>query len=174
MAVEQSRVTGAIGGAGQGAAAGAAFGPAGMVGGAIIGGIGGMLSGGGEDDAMKLAQTQADLARMTQEENLRQMRLESTRVLGMTKGMIGASNLQFTGSSKDYYNALESNMLSQQSFERLRGELTQQILKRGGQAAASSIKSAGIQSAFSGLSSAVGAGAFGSYTKAGGYKGPGG
>lgn len=157
---ENSQYSGALGGAAQGAASGSAFGPWGAVAGGVLGGVSGFLSGGGEKEAMKLAEQQMDMVRLESQENLRRMRLEMSHELGQTKAGIGGSNLQFGGSSKDYYNAMESSFLSDTYYEKLKTSLNVRMIENQGQAMADRIEKGGLSSMLKGFTSA--AGAFGS------------
>jgi hypothetical protein len=155
MAVS-SKTTGAIGGAAQGAAAGSAFGPYGIAAGAIIGGIGGFLGGGGEDEAMKLAEKQANLIRQTSKENQRRMRLDLAQKMGWANAASYASNIQSTGSTRRYQRALESTGRTDMAWERERARLEAEIAMDMGQAAASQITSSSTASMIQGLTKAAG------------------
>ena len=173
---EQSQVTGAIGGAGKGAAAGAMVGgvPGAIVGG-ILGGIGGFLGGGGEKAAMELAKAQAEMADMETRENMRRQRFEMGQVVGRASGLVGASNLQMTGSSERYIGDLESQYLSDISWTKRQSNYEVAAIMKGGRAAADSIKRAGQASAIKGIGAAAtaGIGAFGSAKPVGGTVGGG-
>ena len=114
-----TRTSGALGGAAQGAATGAQFGgPWGAVIGGVIGAGLGALGGGGEDDVEKLAEIQKHFAELETEETVRRMRLQAEQELGYAKAAAYASNLQFTGSTRTYYNAMETEHRRQVAWER--------------------------------------------------------
>jgi len=153
---EQSRVTGAIGSGLSGAAAGSAFGPVGTVIGGALGVITGALAGGGEDDAVRLAEEQSKLIEFEGEQNLRRMEYAKKAAVGMSKGLVAASNLQYEYSPVSYVNKLESTYVSDMAFER--GAMVQRMkmARLGGEAAASTIKAAGINTLLQGATAAVG------------------
>lgn len=168
-----SRVSGTIGGAGQGAATGMTIGgPVGAGIGAVIGGVMGGLGGGGEKKAKRLAEHQAKIIRRTAEENERRATLEMEQVLGGTKAAIAANNILFTGSARNYHQQLESQLNVDIEWEATKARMEEKLALMGGQAAASQIQASGITSMVKGLGSAASAGAFGSYSKAGGYQSP--
>ena len=151
-----SRASGGLGGAAQGAAIGSKILPGwGTAIGAVAGGLLGAFSGGGESDAKKLAEEQARLIRKTGLENQRRAELEMEQVLGRTRAAIGASNLQFTGSSKSYYNELESQLRADISWEREQAMIEERIAKRGGQIAARQIQRSSFAGMIGGFSSAA-------------------
>jgi len=167
-----SQESGAISGAASGASAGMAFGPWGAVIGGAIGGIAGFLSGGDEDEARKLAEKQARLIEMTDKENRRRQMLAMGQTLGYTTAAVGASNLQMSGSAKRYRNAQETQFRADMAWQSNKARLEAEMARDGGQVAANTIQSAGISGMVGSIGSAASSGAFGSYTKAGGYKGP--
>jgi hypothetical protein len=171
MAVS-TKASGAIGGAGQGAAIGFQMGgPYGAAVGAVIGGVGGLLSGGAEDDAQKIAEKQIKVLRATTKENLRRARLEMAAGLGATEAGIAASNILNTGSSDRYMRHQEAQYRADMSWETNKARMEEELLKQGGQIAASQIQSQGLSSMMGGLTSAAQSGALGTY-KDGAYKPP--
>lgn len=166
-----SKTSGAIGGAAQGASAGSAFGPWGAVVGGVVGGAVGLLSGGGEDDAEKLAEEQAKLIIRTSEEEQRRLNLELNQKLGLSRATIYASGLQFSGSSRKHHRFLESTFRQDMAWRKEVAARQANITRDSGDAAADAIQTAGIGSMFSGLSSAVstfGPGMFNTPTPTGG------
>ena len=161
--MEDSRITGGLGGAAQGAATGAPFGIYGIAAGAIIGGIGGILSGGGEDDAQKLAQEQAKMIEMQAREEQRKKIIQVNTQVGLTKATTYASNLQDSGSAKKFRSMMETEYRRELAYDRLMTKKQVEYTLEGGQVAADSIKRAGIGSMFDGftkLGAAAAGGAF--------------
>jgi hypothetical protein len=163
--MEQSRVTGALGGAGQGAAAGAAFGPYGAAIGAGLGAIGGLLGGGGEDKAKELAEEQAALMMRYEAENQRRLGLELRKLIGGNKAASYASNLIQSGSTKTFQDVQQSTFRNDMAWQAYTAKKSAEAVVEGGREAASSIKRAGIGSMISGFTAA--AGAFGPSFKSG-------
>jgi hypothetical protein len=155
--MEQSQATGAIGGGLQGAAQGSAFGPVGAIAGGIIGGAMGFLGGGGEKQAEKLAQEQADLLMRQAKEQQRRLTIQLNQQMGLAKSQVYASGLQMGGSSKKYVNFMESTFRQDMAWNQEVARRNAEIVKMGGSAQSDAIKMAGIGQLFSGLSSAVGA-----------------
>ena len=165
-----SRITSAVGGAGQGATIGAKIGgPWGAAIGGILGGVGGFLSGGGEDDAKKLAKMQADIIMRTSAENQRVMRRQMERDVGFSRAAVAASNILETGSSARFIKGMEDEWRRNMAWERGKARTEARMARKGGQIAASKIEAAGLSAAIGGIGAAAGAGLFGSYTKDG-YK----
>ena len=164
-----TKATGAIGGAASGASAGAAFGPYGAAIGGVVGGITGFLGGGAEDDAKKLAKLQADMIGKATEENLRTARMEMGRAVGGAVATVGASNLQFSGTSKQYTNAMAAEFKRNMNWQRVKGSMEAEAAKMGGTLTANKIEAAGVSSMMSGLGSAAKSGLLGSYNKDEGY-----
>lgn len=167
-----SKTSGAIGGAAQGAASGSAFGPWGAVIGGAIGGITGFLGGGGEDQAEKLAEEQAKYLEMAGRENRRRAILEMNQALGTAKAMTYASNLQDIGSPRQYRTAMETQYRNDMAWDLQKARIEARMARDGGQLVADNISRSSAASMIGGLGVAVKAGVFGSYTSAGGYKGP--
>lgn len=166
--MEQSQTTGAIGGAAQGAATGFAVGgPWGAAIGGAIGGIGGILSGGGEDDAKKAAEEQAKMIEMqAREVQRKKLRMMNSQV-GLTKAATFASNLQDTGSTNKYRNAMESEYRRELAYDRFVTKKQVEFTLEGGQMAADSISRAGIGQMFQSFGSA--GAAFGGFDTGGGF-----
>ena len=162
--MEDSRITGGLGGAAQGAATGAMVGgPWGAVIGGVIGGIGGILSGGGEDDAQKLAQEQAKMIEMQAREEQRKKIIQVNTQVGLTKAATYASNLQDSGSAKKFRSMMETEYRRELAYDRLMTKKQVEYTLEGGQVAADSIKRAGVGSMFEGfgkLGAAYAGGAF--------------
>ena len=162
--MEDSQITGGIGGAAQGAAIGTSILPGwGTAVGAVIGGIGGILSGGGEDEAQKMAEEQAKMIEMQAREEQRKKILMMNTAVGETKARTYASNLQDTGSAKKYRNMMETEYRRELAYDRLMTKKQVEYTLEGGQVAADSIKRAGIGSMFDGftkLGAAAAGGAF--------------
>lgn len=167
-----SKYSGAVGGAAQGAAAGSAFGPWGAVIGGAIGGITGFLGGGGEDDAQKLADEQAKFIEMMDRENRRRAILEMNQALGTAKALTYASNLQDVGSPRQYRTAMETQYRNDMAWDTQKARIEAKMARDGGQLVADNISRSSAASMIGGLGMAVKSGVFGSYTSAGGYKGP--
>lgn len=149
-----SRASGAIGGAAQGAATGAQIGgPWGAVVGGVAGGLMGALGGGGEDDAMKLAERQAKIMLSVARENERRAQREKDRNVGAATAAIGASNVQFSGSSNRYRRALETEYSRTIKHDREIAEKSARNVIAGGQAAADSISNAALGSMVSSIGS---------------------
>ena len=165
--------TGAIGGAASGAASGFAVGgPWGAVIGGVIGGVSGFLSGGGEDEVRELAEAQAELHLKTAGENLRRQRMQLGQETGQMTAQIAASNVQFSGSSTKYRDVYKSESIRQMSWNMHKARLEADAIKKGGSATASAMESAGLGQMVSSVGGAAASGAFGTYSKAGGYKSP--
>tara|TARA_R110001592_G_scaffold38609_2_gene127301 strand:+ start:13749 stop:14270 length:522 start_codon:yes stop_codon:yes gene_type:complete len=168
-----SQQSGAIGGAAQGASIGTSIAPGwGTVIGGALGGVAGFFGGGGEDKAEQLAEDQARFIEMAARENRRRATLEMNQVLGGTKALTYASNLQDVGSPRRYRTALETQFRNDMAWESYRARVEADMAREGGQLVSDQISRSGVASMFGGLSVAAGAGVFGSYTKTGGYKGP--
>jgi hypothetical protein len=168
-----TRISGALGGAASGAGTGMMLGgPVGAAVGAIAGGLFGGLGGGAEKDAMRLAREQARLIRATASENQRRATLEMEQVLGGTKAAIAASNILFTGSSRQYYNNMASQYQSDIQWDLAQARMEESIVMKGGQMTAKQIRASGVASMVSGIGAGASAGVFGSYSKSGGYKPP--
>lgn len=155
--MEQSQKTGAVGGAAQGAAAGSAFGIPGAVIGGVVGGLAGFMGGGGEKEAEQLAEEQARLIDMTAAENLRRSFLEMDSTLGLTKATTYASNLQDSGSSRQYRRAVETQFRRDMAWDQQKARIESNLARQGGQVAADQIKASGVSSMIGGITSAVGA-----------------
>jgi len=144
-----SQVTGGLSGAASGATTGVMVGgPWGAVIGGVIGGIGGILSGGGEDDAKKAAEQQAQMIEMQAREEQRRKQMQINNVVGLTKATTYASNIQDTGSAKQYRNAMESEYRRELAYDRMVTKKQVEFTLEGGQAAADSISRAGVGSMF--------------------------
>jgi len=155
-----SKTTGAIGGAGQGAAIGTSIMPGwGTAIGAVVGGIGGLLSGGGEDEAEELAEMQSQLILRTSRENQRRKKLEMRQTLGRAEAATYASGLQDTGTTRRYRKQLESQYRADMSWEYNKALTESNMARKGGQIAANTIQNQGLQSAISGIGAAAGAAA---------------
>lgn len=128
--------TGAASGAAQGFAMG---GPWGAVIGGGIGLLSGLASGGAADDAEKAAEMQAKFDAMTTEENLRRMRLDAKRTVGMVDARIYASNLQMQGSAARSRREISDETYRQIAWEEGAGRVRQRMIRKGGQAAAQGI-----------------------------------
>lgn len=159
--MEQSKVTSALGGAGQGASAGAAFGPYGAAIGGVIGGVGGFLSGGGEDDAEKLAEEQAQLLLSYEAENQRRMGMDMAVELGANKAASYASGIQYDGSTRRYQEAIGSNWRRDMAWSRFGTKKQVEMVRAGGEMAGDAIKMGGIGSMLKGATSVAGAFNFG-------------
>jgi len=160
-----TKTSGALGGAAQGAATGFMVGgPWGAVIGAGIGGLAGLMGGGGEDEAKKLARRQVVLMRAQAKEQRRRDVAERDRSLGTARAAIAASNVQMSGSSARYVKAMEQEYGRQLSYNDAVANMRESLIKAGGDMAAEQIKSAGISNMIGGfgsaLSTAAGAGAF--------------
>lgn len=151
--MEQSQFTSAIGGASQGAAIGSTFGAPGAVVGGIVGGLAGFLGGGGEDEAKELARDRARMIALQGEQNARQMQLQRGQAVGAGRAAIGASNVQFSGSSRSYLRALDNEFSKQISWQRTKTKMEERQALKGGDVAAGQIQSMGISSMLSGLGS---------------------
>lgn len=161
--MQDSQITGGIGGAAQGAAIGSAFGVPGAIAGGILGGIGGILSGGGEDEAQKMAEEQAKMIEMQAREEQRKKILMMNTAVGETKARTYASNILDTGSAKKYRNMMETEYRRELAYDRLMTKKQVEYTLEGGQVAADSIKRAGVGSMFDGfgkLGTAYAGGAF--------------
>lgn len=144
------RVSGGIGGALGGAGVGSAYGPVGTVVGGILGGIGGALAG-GDNSAEKIAERQVKIEEIESQQRLRDMRREMSMILGQGRGATYASGLQMDGSSQSYLNMLESNFRSDIAWDRMRSELSKQIIEKGGQTAQRGYESQLLQGAIGAL-----------------------
>lgn len=149
--MQQSQITSGIGGAAQGAAIGSSFGPVGAAVGGVLGGLAGFLGGGGEDDAKELARDRARMIALQGEQNARQMQLQRGQAVGLGRAAIGASNIQFSGSSKRYLRALDNEFSKQIAWQRTKTKMEERQALKGGDVAASQIQSMGISSMLSGL-----------------------
>lgn len=129
-------VTGIASGAAQGAMVG---GPWGAVIGGAIGGISGLLTGGAADDAEKLAEMQAKFDALTTNENLRRMRADAKRTIGMSDARVYASNIQMSGSTARYSKALSDETYRQIGWEEGAARVRQRMIRKGGQAASQGI-----------------------------------
>jgi hypothetical protein len=168
-----SRTSGALGGAASGAATGfTVAGPWGAAVGAVAGGIMGALGGGGEDEAQRLADKQAYLIGQARDEQRRRDNRQLDQEVGAIKQDVYSANIQFSGSSEAYTQEYGSEFRRQMAWEDMKAEMESRMVKEQGQIAADSISMAGIGSMVQGIGSAANAGAFGSYTKAGGYSAP--
>lgn len=164
-----SRASGGIGGAAQGAAIGTQIAPGwGTAIGAVAGGVLGILGGGGEDEAEKLAKQQADWHLAEGRENQRRGRLEMAQVLGRAEAAIGASNILMTGSSKRYTGQLESQLRADLSWEDTRYKMEAEFMRQGGQAAGDQIKRSSMGGMIQGLGMAASSGVFKKSTYGGG------
>ena len=170
MAID-TKWSGVIGGAGQGAAVGSAFGGWGAGIGAALGGLGGALLGGGEDDAEELAEMQIREIERAEVENRRRTMLEMGMTLGTARAAIGASNIQFGGTSKKYTDMIESEYRHQMSWDRQRAKVQKEMAALGGQMAVDQMRSSGTQFMLSGIGSAANSGVFGTF-EGGSYKAP--
>ncbi len=150
-----SRLTGAVGGAGQGASIGAQFGGYGAAVGGVIGAVGGFLGGGGEDEAKELAKDEARLMRRTARENRRRRMQELRLQTGMMTAQTAASNVA-GGSMDRYRSAVEAEYRSQIDWDFGTDLKNARLVEKGGQAAANQIQTAGIGQAIDGLT-AIGA-----------------
>ena len=161
--MEQSRITGGLGGAGQGAAIGTQISPGfGTAVGAAIGGVAGFLGGGGEDDAERLAEEQAKLITQAGEFNRQQSLKETNQVLGATTAQVAANNLLMSGSSKRFRQAQEDEYRKMMSWEHFRAKKEAEHVREGGAAAAGAIRAGGISSMLQGFGAA--ASAFGPFS----------
>ena len=165
-----SRASGALGGAAQGAAQGAMIGgPWGAVIGAGIGGLAGLMGGGGEDEAKKLAERQVKLLKSQAREQKRRDVAEMQRASGTARAAIAASGLMETGSSARYKNELETEYRRQIAYNDDVTRQRERLIKQGGDMAADQIQSAGISNMIGGFGSALGAAAgAGMFSKSGG------
>lgn len=151
----RGKVYGGIGGALKGASAGSAFGP----GGAIIGGALGAVAGiatGGDNSAEQIAERNIKLEQMESQQRINDMRTQMGMVLGEARLATGASNVDFSGSPQQYTNMLEGTFRNEISWERMRTQLAQQVIARGGEAAQSAYESQLLQGAIGSLSAIPG------------------
>lgn len=164
--MEQSQITGGVGGAAQGAATGAAVGgPWGAVVGGVIGGISGFLGGGGEKKAKKLAKQQAAAIMRAATENKRNETRYANIQVATAKARTYASNIMDTGSTRRYRAILESEYRRAIDFNYETARQTAEAVRKQGQVAANQIQSAGFGQLISGLTAAGSAyvgGGFGS------------
>jgi hypothetical protein len=128
--------------------------------------------GGGEDDAERLAEEQQKQIWFAFRENKRRMMQDMGMALGASKAAVGASNLQMSGSSKRYMDALRNDYTEVMAWDKQEARMNAQMAKLGGKAAVNQIQNAGIRGAISGVAQAGRSGAFGTYSKDGGYKAP--
>ena len=171
--MEDSQITGGLGGAASGAATGAMVGSivpgigtvigAGI--GAVVGGISGILSGGGEEEAQKLAQEQAKMIEMQAREEQRKKIIQVNTQVGLTKAATYASNLQDSGSAKKFRSMMETEYRRELAYDRLMTKKQVEYTLEGGQVAADSIKRAGVGSMFDGFTKLGAAAAGGAFDK---------
>jgi len=106
--------------------------------------------------AKSLARTNVELSREETAENLRRMNLERGRSLSMGRAAAGASNLQMSGSTSQYLQAMNQQWKSDMRWEERRAAIEQKRLTQGGQATASQIRAGGVASLLGGVQTAVG------------------
>jgi hypothetical protein len=168
--MEQSQITGGIGGAAQGAATGAAVGgvPGAIIGG-VIGGISGFLGGGGEKKAKRAAKKQAQAIMRQANENKRNETRYANIQVATARARTYASNIMDTGSTRKYRAVLESEYRRAIDYNYETAQQNAEAVRQAGQAAANQIQNAGFGQMISGLTSAGSAyvgGGFGSTTPA--------
>lgn len=152
--MEQSQITGGIGGAAQGAKIGSMILPGwGTAIGAVVGGVAGIFGGGGESEAERLAMRQAQAIKMEGRQNMRQMRLQQSQEVGLSRALVGQSNVLFSGSSSDYIRAQNAEFEKQIGWQRTKTKMEAEMAMKGGSMAADQIKTAGISSMISGIGS---------------------
>lgn len=151
----KGRVYGGIGGALKGASAGSAFGaPGAIVGGAIGLAVGAVA--GGDNSAEQIAERQIKLEELESSQRINDMRTQMGQVLGQGRAAIGASGIDFSGSPQQYLNMLEGQFRDEISWERMRSQLQQQIIAKGGDAAQSGYENQLLQGAIGSLSALPG------------------
>ena len=163
---EQSQTTGAIGGAAQGAAVGAQFGHYGAAIGAVFGGVAGFLSGGGEKEAKAAAREQARQIMRVAVENRRVEMRQANLAVSTARARTYASNIQDTGSTRDYRNALETEYRRGIDFSYQTAKTNANTAIAGGKVAAGQIKKAGVSQMIGGLTSLGTSYAGGSFSSA--------
>jgi hypothetical protein len=156
--------TGASTGAASGFMVGGAWGA--VIGGAL-GGLSGLMSGGAADKAEELAEMQAKFKERETQENLRRMQKVAAMELGGARAAIGASNVQFSGSSSRYVGAMQNQQQQDQSWYKIKSGIEQRMILKGGQTASSGI----MTDMYANQISQLGSSAAG-FVGAGGLSGP--
>ena len=139
------RISSGRGGAGQGAATGYMLGgPVGGVIGGVAGGIAGVLGGGGEDDAEQLMEDQIKALRAGAVEQKRRSLREMNQTLGTARAAAYSGNIQNTGTTKLYQDALAGEMRHRIAWDDQRVRMEEEVLRQGGRMAGSAIQAQGF------------------------------
>ena len=127
-------------------------------------GVGSSLIGGAKaaKRAKKIGRRNAELIRETAEENLRRMQIARGQKVGAAKAGVYASNVQYSGTSKKYVEALDQQFISDMAWEQRKSRLEERLARAGGQAAASTIQSSALTSAIGYVGQAAQSGLFSS------------
>ena len=149
-----TRLSGGIGGAAQGASVGFSVGGGvGAVIGGVAGGLAGVFGGGAEDEIQAMIDAQLDALRAQTKEQVRQQRFEMKQTLGQATAAIGASGVQFDGTSTLYRDKIEQEYRRTMSWTNYAARLQEEVIKTGGQMAQDQIQRGGMGQLIQGVTS---------------------
>lgn len=107
--------------------------------------------------ARKLREQQLALHDMESAENIRRQQIEQGRAMSEDRALTYASNLMPTGTAARYMQARRDQFASDLSYERIRQQVQRKVIRYGGKATESQIRSAGVSSLLGAASTAVSA-----------------